>query len=78
MIIFKIIRAIRFKRACKKADELAKKNNQRYLVLKWNGRITVFQRKKLKLQLTNWKFKTCFNKNMTIEDFDRIALYKTY
>jgi hypothetical protein len=82
MKIFKLLKAyitaIRFKKACKLADKLASETNQKYLVLKWSGRITVMQRKKIKLQLRNWRFKTCFNKNMTIEDFDKIALYKTY
>lgn len=63
----------RYRRAVRRADRLAADTSRRYLVLVSNGKPFVVEKRKLK-SLINRRF---FKRGTTIQDIERMAVYRT-
>jgi hypothetical protein len=73
MSIRKIIWAMRYKRAVRKADRLAKAFGLRYYVILLRGRLMAVPKQTIKRLLRERRFK----KGVTIHDIESRALYIT-
>jgi hypothetical protein len=69
-----LIKGFLVKQAIRKAERLYKRTRYHHLVINWKGCPKVIARKTIK-QMIKTKL---FQKHITVESFERSAIYKTY
>ena len=69
-----LINGLRVRCAINRAERRHKRTRYRYLVINWGWRLKVVRRTDLKKMIKS-KF---FKKHITIESFEKAAVYKTY